>query len=62
MIELTICSRCGTVADGPATSLPLGWSTSTMEDRIDALCDRCTRDHVRDIESKLDEVWWEAPG
>ena len=30
-----------------------------MEDgRSAPLCGRCTRRHVRDIESKLDETWW----
>ena len=50
------CRRCGTTADGD--DVPLGWSTSAADDRVDLLCDRCTRDHVRDIEGKLDEAWW----
>ena len=51
------CRRCGTVA-GTEADVPLGWSTSVDGDRIDLLCDRCTREHVRDIEAKLDDEWW----
>ena len=56
-----MCRRCGTtaeVADG--AGVPLGWSTSTDDGRVSELCVRCTRDHVRDIEAKLDETWWSS--
>jgi hypothetical protein len=52
------CRRCGTAADAPLGSVPLDWSTAASDDEIDAFCDRCTREHVRDIEGKLDEEWW----
>lgn len=52
------CRRCGATADGDEGIAPLGWSTSAEGDRVELLCDRCTRDHVRDIEGKLDEAWW----
>ena len=51
------CRRCGTAAEGDA-EVPLGWSTSVDDGRVDLLCDRCTREHVRDIEAKLDDAWW----
>ncbi|MGH9084807.1 MAG: hypothetical protein ACRDYW_05090 [Acidimicrobiales bacterium] len=55
-----VCGRCG--AAGPdgddGDSLPLGWSLSTSRRGVQRLCDRCTREHVRDIEAKLDEEWW----
>jgi hypothetical protein len=54
------CSRCGTTSDGDG--LAPGWSLSTSTDGLDRLCERCTRDHVRDIEAKLDETWWGSPG
>jgi len=57
-IEITTCHRCGTVAAPPTTSVPFGWSTSTVDGRVHALCERCTREHVWDIEGKLDETWW----
>lgn len=63
------CSRCGTVSDegdgatgaaDPAAEdvLPLGWSLATSARGVTRLCERCTREHVRDIEAKLDEEWW----
>jgi hypothetical protein len=55
-----MCGRCG--AAGPEGDdgdiLPLGWSLSTSRRGVQRLCDRCTREHVRDIEAKLDEEWW----
>ena len=55
-----MCGRCGAAApDGDdADSLPLGWSLSSSRRGVQRLCDRCTREHVRDIEAKLDEEWW----
>lgn len=53
------CSRCGaTTEDGTGDGLPLGWSLATSKRGIDRLCATCTRQHVRDIEAKLDEEWW----
>jgi hypothetical protein len=48
------CHRCG--ATGPSHAL--GWSTTIEDGVVQALCVRCTRTHVRDIEGKLDEAWW----
>jgi len=54
------CSRCGTSSDddGDGEGLPVGWSLSTSKRGVDRLCASCTREHVRDIEAKLDEDWW----
>jgi hypothetical protein len=54
------CSRCGAISDddGGGEGLPPGWSLATSRRGTDRLCERCTRDHVRDIEAKLDEEWW----
>jgi len=38
--------------------VPLGWSTASSPRGLEVICERCTRDHVRDIEAKLDETWW----
>jgi hypothetical protein len=52
------CNWCGTSAD----TLPLTWTRSveqtgaTTTTRL--LCDRCSREHLRSIESKLDSTWW----
>ncbi len=54
------CSRCGVASDAAdaTEALPLGWSTATTPRGVEALCEQCTREHVRDIEAKLDEAWW----
>jgi hypothetical protein len=54
------CSRCGSVDpdDAGGDGLPLGWSLATSDRGVDRLCTACTREHVRDIEAKLDETWW----
>ena len=54
------CSRCGATSDedGDGEGVPLGWSLATSRRGVDRLCATCTRDHVRDIEAKLDEEWW----
>jgi hypothetical protein len=53
------CARCGTTSDeGGEDGLPAGWSLSTSRRGVDRLCAACTREHVRDIEAKLDEDWW----
>ena len=44
--------------DGDGEGLPLGWSLSTSARGVDRLCASCTREHLRDIEAKLDEDWW----
>ena len=50
-----VCRACGAVAsDGQ----PLDWSSSTGPTGAQPLCPHCTRQHLRSIEAKLDEVWW----
>ena len=48
------CALCGATSD----SLPLGWSTSVERGRTVHHCERCSREHVRAMESKLDSEWW----
>jgi hypothetical protein len=57
----TTCGRCGVVSgeDGRDGEPPLGWSMSASRGTIERWCERCTRDHVRDIEAKLGEEWWD---
>ncbi|MET0726946.1 MAG: hypothetical protein ABWZ76_01470 [Acidimicrobiales bacterium] len=54
------CSRCGTTSDddGGGEGIPPGWSLSGSARGVDRLCAGCTREHLRDIEAKLDEDWW----
>jgi len=49
------CSACGTTVEGRP---PLTWSTATGPGGTAWVCDRCTREHVRSIEAKLDEEHW----
>ncbi|MEX2291526.1 MAG: hypothetical protein WD794_14535 [Mycobacteriales bacterium] len=55
MAEPVSCSVCGTSVTGKP---PLTWSTTTGPLRRVLVCDRCTRENLRSIEARLDEVWW----
>lgn len=48
------CHRCGRTGEEHA----LDWSSTVIDERTMPLCPTCTRRHLRDIESKLDEEWW----
>jgi hypothetical protein len=54
------CAWCGVAA--PDGGQPLTWSSSVEGRGAAAVtrlyCDRCSREHVRGIESKLDAAWW----
>jgi hypothetical protein len=50
------CDFCGTAA--PGDELPLTWTTAVENGRTRVFCDRCSREHLRAIESKLDSEWW----
>lgn len=52
----TVCDWCGVVAED-ATAL-LGWTSSVEAGQRRWYCERCSREHVRAIESKLDREWW----
>lgn len=49
------CTVCGSTVEGEP---PLTWSVSTGPRGRTLTCERCTREHVRSIEAKLDEQWW----
>ena len=51
------CARCGRRADDP----PATWSSEVGPHGLTRLCDTCTREHLRSIEARLDERWWEGP-
>ena len=59
------CARCGSAGDGPDDGMPEGWSLDVSSSgpnggqRVQYLCGPCTRDHVRSIEAKLPQEWWE---
>lgn len=59
MTPVLVCSTCGTTppADEQATAR-LTWSRVTEHGRTTWICERCSRENLRSIESKLDPVWW----
>lgn len=57
MTDAYVCSRCGTVAvDDPAAALT--WTRSVDDGVMHLYCPRCSREHVRSIEARLDEQYW----
>lgn len=52
-----MCSTCGTVAGDPALAA-ITWTRGTENGREVWTCDRCSREHLRSIEGKLDSAWW----
>ncbi|WP_350273971.1 hypothetical protein [Kribbella sp. HUAS MG21] len=50
------CALCGRQAESEEP--PLTWVTSIEDGRKLLYCDRCARENVRNIEGKLDSVYW----
>ncbi len=50
------CDFCGAAA--PGEDLPLTWTTAVENGRRRVFCERCSREHLRAIEGKLDSEWW----
>jgi hypothetical protein len=49
------CSLCGSTAP----EAPISWMMESDPRRGQVwVCDRCARENVRAIESKLDRAWW----
>lgn len=49
------CASCGASAAGP----PLSWMLETDQRRGQLYyCDRCAREHLQAIESRLPQEWW----
>jgi hypothetical protein len=53
---VTTCNLCGTQAEGETP--PLTWTVSFENGQRRVFCERCSRENVRNIESKLDSDWW----
>lgn len=49
------CSRCGRDADGPAV---LTWSLTVEGEAWRWTCPECARNHVHEIEGRLEPEWW----
>jgi len=57
--ESLVCSGCGTTPRPEDRSAArLTWSRGTDAGRTAWTCERCSRENLRSIESKLDPVWW----
>jgi hypothetical protein len=50
------CDFCGATAEGDDP--PLTWSTAVESGRLRRFCDRCSREHLRAMEGKLDSELW----
>ncbi|MER7490520.1 hypothetical protein ABTY20_32485 [Streptomyces sp. NPDC126497] len=52
--EPPACARCGARAEGPQPT----WTFSVENGARRHSCERCSRDHLRAIEGRLDPPWW----
>ena len=61
-MTVVVCALCGTTLDDAADEqsqlAALAWVTSHERGVELHCCPACAREHVRDIESKLDVVYW----
>ncbi len=59
LVPVLVCSSCGTIpAPDDQPTARLTWSLSSEGDRTMWTCERCSRENLRSIESKLDPAWW----
>ena len=59
IVPVLVCSTCGTTPPPEQQAAArLTWSRGTDSGRSTWTCDRCSRDNLRSIESKLDPDWW----
>jgi hypothetical protein len=52
-----VCTTCGAVPEDEALAR-LTWTRGVENGRDVWTCDRCSRQHLRSIEGKLDSSWW----
>jgi hypothetical protein len=59
MAPVLVCSSCGTIPPPEKQAAArLTWSRGTDGRRTTWTCERCSRENLRSIESKLDPDWW----
>jgi hypothetical protein len=51
------CATCGAVPEDESLAR-LTWTRGTESGREVWTCERCSRQHLRSIEGKLDSAWW----
>jgi hypothetical protein len=54
--QVVTCAFCGQVAEGDEP--PITWTSAVEHGTLNHFCDRCSREHLRSMESKLDSEWW----
>jgi DNA-directed RNA polymerase subunit RPC12/RpoP len=52
-----VCATCGRTPDDEAAAR-LTWVRGLENGRVVWTCERCSREHLRSIEGKLDSSWW----
>lgn len=52
-----VCATCGAVPEDDSLAR-LTWARGTENNREVWTCERCSREHLRSIEGKLDSAWW----
>jgi len=52
-----VCAMCGRIPEDES-SARLSWVFGVEAGRQVWTCDRCSREHLRSIEGKLDFAWW----
>lgn len=52
-----VCATCGGAPEDVSVAR-LTWALGVQGDRQVWTCDRCSRQHLRSIEGKLDPQWW----
>lgn len=50
------CDFCGRTAEEGAATLT--WTTAVERGVRKVFCDVCSREHLREMEGKLDSEWW----
>ena len=53
-----VCATCRGEPVGGAAAASLTWSRAVERGGPVWTCDRCSREHLRSIEAKLDSAWW----
>ncbi len=57
--EAIVCAVCGrTPAAADGTQARLTWARGVEHGCAVWTCDRCSREHLRSIEGKLERAWW----
>lgn len=52
-----VCVMCGCIPEDKSAAL-LTWALGMEKGSKVWTCDRCSREHLRSIEGKLDSDWW----